>query len=122
MSETKPVEHVMQTIRKAINIAINVPLTGGPNDLKLAMMLLLKATIYARSLKKFKEAIKVYQKAGAIISQIQGTRLNTKTLIENIERESEDCNAQYEALYGSSIDIGMLSQEEDADIKEEFKP
>ena len=40
----------MDTMRVAIRIGQNIPLTGGPADLKLAMMLLLKATIYAKAL------------------------------------------------------------------------
>ena len=116
------VDQVLDTIRKGIRIALNIPLTGGAGDLKLAMMLLLKATIYARSLKKFREALKVYQKAAEIVNEIQGTRLNTQTLLDNIVRESQDCMNLYEAHEGKQIDIDTLSQEEDADIKEDFKP
>ena len=62
-----PVEQVIQTLMKAIRIGQNIPLTKGPQDLNLAMMFLLKATIYSESQQKYKEAVKVYQKAKKII-------------------------------------------------------
>ena len=86
------------------------------------MMFLLKATILARSLKKYRESFKVYQKAALIVGEIEGTRLNTKTLLDNIVRESIDCINSYEEHEGKKMDTDDLSEEEDADIKEDFKP
>ena len=86
------------------------------------MMFLLKATIYARTLNKYKEAIKVYTKAEEIISKVQGAKMNPKTLLDNVIREREECMALYEAQEGETIDLDELSQEEDADIREDFKP
>ena len=71
---------------KGIRIAQNIPLAKGPQDLNLAMMFLLKATIYSESLTKYKEAAKVYQKAKKIITDIEGARMNTQTLLDNVVR------------------------------------
>ena len=59
-SNNVPVAQVMETLRQAIRISQNIPSTKGKEDLNLAMMLLLKATIYARSLQKYREALKAY--------------------------------------------------------------
>jgi len=48
------------------------------------MALLCKASILARSLKKYRWSVKVYQKAANIIAEITGTRMNTETLINNV--------------------------------------
>ena len=121
-ADNKSAEEVLDIIKKAIRIAQNIPLTSGASDLKLAMMFLLKATILARSLKKYRESFKVYQKAALIVGEIEGTRLNTKTLLDNIVRESIDCINSYEEHEGKKMDTDDLSEEEDADIKEDFKP
>lgn len=77
------------TIKKSLNIWKNTPLTGGPKDLNHAMALLMKATILAKEMQKYRWSIKVYKKATIIVSEITGARLNTEQLLNNILAECE---------------------------------
>ena len=86
----------MTTIKSSINIWNSTPLTGGPKDLNHAMALILKAKILAVTQLKYRESIKVYHKAGIIVGEITGTKMNTDTLLNSITGEVEQIMKIYE--------------------------
>eukprot|EP00353_Schmidingerella_taraikaensis_P002191 CAMPEP_0185599486 /NCGR_PEP_ID=MMETSP0434-20130131/82736_1 /TAXON_ID=626734 ORGANISM="Favella taraikaensis, Strain Fe Narragansett Bay" /NCGR_SAMPLE_ID=MMETSP0434 /ASSEMBLY_ACC=CAM_ASM_000379 /LENGTH=195 /DNA_ID=CAMNT_0028228901 /DNA_START=1337 /DNA_END=1920 /DNA_ORIENTATION=- len=111
----------MATCKKCLHIWKNTPLTGGPKDLQHALALLLKATFYMKKGEN-REAIKVFRKAAYMVSEINGTRLNTETLLQNITQECEKAISAYEQKTGSEFNIdAAMSDEEDADIVQDNK-
>ena len=89
MDPDAPPNQAMSTIKRSIHIWKNIPLSGGPKDLNHAMSLLLKASILARQMKKYRWAVKVYRKASLIIYEIQGAKMNITTLLNNVIAECE---------------------------------
>ena len=65
-SELMDKEKALECIKEGIAIELNKPLTESKQDLHLAMMFLLEATI-RREQHKFREAIKCYRSAVQII-------------------------------------------------------
>ena len=63
MDPNAPPNDAMSTIKSSIHIWRKIPLSGGPKDLNHAMALLLKASILARHMHKYRWAVKVYRKA-----------------------------------------------------------
>ena len=108
----------MITIKKCLHIWTNTPATGGPKDLPHVLALLLKATFLgSNKLDKHREAIKVFKKAHLILTEIKGARLNTQTLLDNIEKGYEKAIESYEKQQGEEFDLEQdLSDEEDADF------
>ena len=93
------------TIKKSLVIWKNTPLIGGPKDLNHAMALLLKATILAKEMKKYRWAVKVYKKASRIVAEITGARMNTEQLLNNIIAECEKVMQTAEMESGEEIDV-----------------
>ena len=119
MDPDAPPDQAMNTIKRSIHIWKNIPLSGGPKDLNHAMALLLKASILARHMKKYRWAVKVYRKASLIIYEIEGAKMNITTLLNNVIAECEMAMKLAEQDSGEPIDIDALSEEEDADYIED---
>jgi len=111
-----PPSSALATIKKSIHIWKNTPLKGGPKDLNHAMALIMKATLLAKSLKKYRWSVKVYRKAARIISEITGAKMNTDTLLDNVVGECEKVMELAETQSGEPMDLDNLSDEEDADF------
>ena len=63
-------------VKKSISVWKKIPATQGVQDLGHAQALLLKATLLAQTMKKYRWAVKVYHKAAIILSEIKEPRVN----------------------------------------------
>ena len=78
----------LETVKNSIDIWTQIPLNKGSQDLGHAQALLLKATILAQT-EKYRWAVKVYRKAAIIISEIEDTRIDKDSFLDNVVQECQ---------------------------------